>query len=272
MDLYGAIKRRRSVRKYADEGLAEKKLDRVEGLLDDDNAFQPEVSADAKLIHEGKRLQDDISGVVADYGKVEAPHYLALTSEDSEAGHVEIGYRYEFLVLALTAEGIGTCWIGKGFGGGALEDYVEIPEGQTCKALIAFGFPPDGRRLEEIESPKRKGIDYFIVNRGPGEMDEEAREIIDCLRRAPSSINSQPWGTVVEEQKVHLYRRKRSGLTRRFISSLTEMNRIDSGIGLCHMEVAGGHVWGDVEVDTARSPNVEGMSYVGSVIGPGAES
>ncbi|MCF7876672.1 nitroreductase family protein [Candidatus Bipolaricaulota bacterium] len=265
MNLYQGIKRRRSIRKYANEELSLTRLDELEKELESVRKFDSEVSVGARLIRDGRALQEDISGIIADYGKVEAPHYLVLTSEDTEDGYVELGYRYEFVVLALAAQGIGTCWIGKGFSDEQLDRYVQLPPGQKCVTLIALGPLPDGEELDEIGDPKRKEIGHFLVNGDPGNLNEATREIIDCLRRAPSALNGQPWRVIVEEGTVHLYLRARNKVTKMVLKSLNQLNRVDAGIGLCHLEVGGNHFQEAVETRKVTHPERRGLSYIGSL-------
>ncbi|MBS3766483.1 hypothetical protein KGY71_08200, partial [Candidatus Bipolaricaulota bacterium] len=161
MDIYEAISRRESIRNYPGGTLTREELDKVKELLGETGNYDESVSTDAKLVGNGRQFQEDISGVIADYGKVRAPHYLVLTSNGGDQGLGELGYRYELVVLALTAMGVGTCWIGKGFSDAELEGYIEIPTDQSPKALIAFG-PVADQKLKVIEEPKRKDLDAFL--------------------------------------------------------------------------------------------------------------
>jgi nitroreductase len=267
--IYSAVKRRRSIRKYSSQELPDDLLDRAEENLDKQGEFYSGVSADAHLIKNGRKFQKEISGVIADYGKVEAPHYLALTSESTNRGYVELGYRYEHVVLDLTAQGVGTCWIGKGFGDRELSRYVDIPSGQTSHVLIALGRLPDGEELSEIENPKRKELSYFLVDESPDNLSEGKLQLIDCLRRAPSALNGQPWRVYVDGEVVHLYLKGRSKITKMVLGDLAEMNRVDAGIGLCHLEVGGEEIWGQVEVGEVDHPEIRGLKYVGSLDGIG---
>jgi len=266
---YLAVKRRRSIRKYASQELPEILLDRVEENLDKQGEFYSSVSADAHLIRNGREFQDNISGIIADYGKVEAPHYLALTSESTNKGYVELGYRYEHVVLDLTAEGVGTCWIGKGFGDRELNRYVDIPSGQTSRVLIALGQLPEGEGLSEIKEPKRKELSHFLVDETPGNLSEGKLQLIDCLRRAPSALNGQPWRVYLEGEVIHLYLKGRNKITKLVLSDLPEMNRVDAGIGLCHLEVGGKEIWGEAEVGEIDHPELRGLKYIGSLNGSG---
>ncbi|MFW6190606.1 MAG: nitroreductase family protein [Candidatus Bipolaricaulota bacterium] len=264
MELYGAIKKRRSVRNYPGESLSTDELDRVEYLLGEAGEFQEDKSVSAYLIRDGNGFQDNISGLIADYGKVEAPHYLLLSSRETEGTLVEIGYRYEFVTLALTEMGVGTCWIGKGFSDEDIRKSVELPVEHTARALIAFG-PVADRKLEVIEEPNRKELSAFIIDGKAETVSRDVLEVVEALRRAPSSINSQPWRVQEGEDSLHLYIGRRSTLTRKLIKSLSRMNRIDGGIGLRHMEVAGNYLWGEVDVEKAEHPERKGWEYIASI-------
>ncbi len=265
--LYRAVRRRRSVRNYADSKLPTTRLDEIEEDLQNRRRFEPEVSVSAQLIRDGRSLQEDISGIIADYGKVEAPHYIALTSEDSENGYVELGYSYEFVVLTLAAGNIGSCWIGKGFQDEKLNQHAQIPSGQSCVALIALGPLPEEDDLGEIEEPKRKELSHFLVDRKPGSLTEETLGIIDCLRRSPSALNGQPWRVIVNENSIHLYLGKRSRITRIVLKNLNQLNRVDAGIGLCHLEVGGEYFWDNGEVKKSSHPERRDLIYIGSLVG-----
>lgn len=265
MEIYEAMSRRRSIRNYSGDTLSKEKLDKVKEFVGKSGKYHDRVSVDAKLVEAGRRFQKDISGVIADYGKVKAPHYLVLTSNGGDRGLVELGYRYEFVVLALTSMRVGTCWIGKGFNDAELEGYIDIPTDQSPKALIAFGPVPD-QKLEEIEEPKRKDLDAFLIEKGEDDIDRKTTEVIDALRRAPSSINSQPWRVLVEEKRLHLYIKPRTILTRKLMESLSDMNRIDAGIGLRHMQVAGNYFWENVAVKHSDHPKKRKLEYIASIV------
>ncbi|MBS3735654.1 MAG: nitroreductase family protein [Candidatus Bipolaricaulota bacterium] len=267
MSLYRAIRWRRSIRDYPNKELTEVQLDDLENDLAETRKFNTEVSVDARLVRDGRALQEDISGIIADYGKVEAPHYLVLTSEDTEDGYIEVGYRYEFVVLDLAAQGIGTCWIGKGFQDEQLNEYIELPSGQTCVTLIALGPLSDEEELYEIENPKRKAPGHFLIGRSPNSLAKETVEIIDCFRRAPSALNAQPWRVIGEEGTIHLYLRERNKITKIVLRNLNQLNRVDAGIGLCHLEVGGKYFQDGVEVGETNHPEKKGLSYIGSLIG-----
>ncbi|MCF7876299.1 hypothetical protein K9M06_04505, partial [Candidatus Bipolaricaulota bacterium] len=165
----------------------------------------------------------------------------------------------------LTSMNIGTCWIGKGFSDRELESYVDLPSDQTCRALIAFG-PLSNSEPEVIADPKRKEPREFLVDSKPDELNGSTLKIIDALRRAPSSINSQPWRVLACDEDLHLYIKSRTFLTRKFLEDLSNMNRIDAGIGLSHLKVAGEHLWGKVEIEEVDHPSKKDLEYIATMV------
>ena len=214
MELYKAARRRRSIRNYPEKGLTQKQLNKVERASASTREFHSDISTGAWLVRNGQDFQKDISGILADYGKIEAPHYLVLTSKDTPEGHLELGYRYEFLVLTLASMDIGTCWIGKGFRDEKLSNHVRLSPDQTCVTLVALGPLPEDDELHEIKNPKRKEIRHFLLNQNPEGLSEKILDIIDCLRRAPSALNGQPWRVIVEGCQIHLFLKKKNKITR----------------------------------------------------------
>ena len=63
---------------------------------------------------------------------------------------------FDHLVLAATAEGLGTCWIGA-FEPGPLKKILGIPDGIEPKALTPLGYPDEAPLAME-----RKSSNEFI--------------------------------------------------------------------------------------------------------------
>jgi len=68
----------------------------------------------------------------------------------------------EHMVLAATAEGLGTCWIGS-FNEKAIKKLLEIPDRLKIIALLSLGYPT------EIPNPRpRKPLDEIVHYEGYG--------------------------------------------------------------------------------------------------------
>ena len=178
------------------------------------------------LIEDGKKITDTYTGLMSKYTKVEAPHYLAFTSEIQE-GHLEnIGFIGEEIVLRLTQLGIGTCWLGSAIKQELFKTIFNVKEKQNYIILIAFGNPA----TELKPMPARKRFDKSKVITSA--YDNQYEVIIQSLIDAPSAINSQPWKLCIKDNKFDLFLENKNILTKKM---LKDTNRIDMGIGLSHL-------------------------------------
>lgn len=84
---------------------------------------------------------------------------------------VDVSIALENMVLAATAEGLGTCWIG-GFYEDQVKKLLEIPEHLKVVALLAVGYPREkvdiGRRLLQLVR-KRKTLAEITSSEKYGE-------------------------------------------------------------------------------------------------------
>ena len=58
-------------------------------------------------------------------------------------------------------------------------------------------------------------------------------EMIESVRLAPSSINSQPWRIVKENETFHFYKKSISKLCEK-----KKLHNVDMGIAMCHFELS----------------------------------
>jgi hypothetical protein len=81
------------------------------------------------LVENGQSIHDILPGIIGGYGKVRAPHYLIVTSEEKEGYLQNIGYTLQGVVLKLTAMSLSTCWLGGSIKNGLLDNTINIPAG-----------------------------------------------------------------------------------------------------------------------------------------------
>jgi hypothetical protein len=94
---------------------------------------------------------------------------------------------------------------------------------------LAAGNPEDLVHRKNVSEFNRKPLDQ--ISKGDKFLD-----IIEAARLAPSATNSQPWFFVTDDNHIHCYCIK-PGLVKRIIYK--KMNRINMGISLCHLWLAG---------------------------------
>lgn len=237
-ELYDIIKERRSVRSFNGKQLSRKDRDRLEEFIKGiSNPFGIPVRfvlLDAETFNLSTPVIAGEKLYVA--GKVDRVPYA------EEA----YGYSFERLVLYAWSLGIGTTWIGGTMKRSDFETAAELSEGEMMPCVSPLGYPAPKITIRESLMRKGVGADSRmetekIFFEGDFEhpisdkLKEENRELTEMVRRAPSSVNKQPWRIIIGDGVFHIYEKKDKG----FVSEATgDLQKIDVGIALCHLVMA----------------------------------
>ncbi|MBL4930749.1 nitroreductase family protein [Clostridium paridis] len=260
MNIIEAIYKRKSIRKYVPYNISQSDFGDVENLVNNVQSLYSEIQMKITLIKEGIKIQEISKGIIGSYGKIEAPHYMVITSEEKEGYLENIGYTLEQIVLELADRGIGTCYIGGSIKKELLKDIMEIPSNQKPIIVVAFGYPANEPELEikELENFKRKALEDIII----GNYEEKFREIFNLVRVAPSAINLQPWRLYVNENSIDLYANKGNILTK----GLSHFSELDSGIALKHLELGCKERNITFEIKNQKLEDKKNLKYITSVM------
>jgi nitroreductase len=167
MDLFEAIQKRHSVRSYRNDPVEEEKLVQV-----------LEAARLAPTAHNNQAFKVVVirtSGREADLKKiyprgdffVQAPIVLGIFSNQAESwvrwdgtnyGWVDASIVADHIILAATALGLGTCWIGA-FDAQAARDVVGLGKDYEPVAFTPLGYPGSA----EVGVKRRKPIDELVV-------------------------------------------------------------------------------------------------------------
>ncbi|MBU3934779.1 nitroreductase family protein [Patescibacteria group bacterium] len=150
MDIYDAIKKRRSVRAYKKTGPDKAALERI--LKATRLAPSAHNKQDYKFILvENPQKRAALARAAGQSFVSQAPIIIAAVS--TNPGHimqcgipahpVDIAIALDHLTLAAAAEGLGTCWIGA-FSQEDAKRILNIPEECKVVALMPLGVPGDG--------------------------------------------------------------------------------------------------------------------------------
>lgn len=165
MDIYEAIRTRKSVRSYTDRPVDKETLVRLleaARLAPSASNRQEWRFVVVRDPATRERLADAASNqrFIAD-----APVLLACCAETE--GHVmpcglecfpiDVALAVDHLTLAAAAEGLGTCWIGA-FNESAVRDILDIPKAVRIVALLPVGYPKDPKPAEK----SRKSLDDIV--------------------------------------------------------------------------------------------------------------
>lgn len=261
MELFDAIYHRKSVRKYSNESLDEEQIDKIKIIINKTEKLYKDIDMDVHIIKNGKKIQQLKPGIIGSYGNVISPHYLLVTSEEKEGYLENIGYTLEKIILTLTTLGIGTCWIGSPFKKTHVKDIISLKENHNPIILVSFGNAQNKEELyrNNIINIKRKDFSELTLNSS----NNKWKEIVAAARIAPSAMNSQPWRFVLDNNAIHLYRINPNIITKNFIE---ELNKIDMGICLSHIEIASKHFNNNLKIVKLPNEEIKGYNYFTSLI------
>jgi hypothetical protein len=158
----------------------------------------------------------------------------------------DFGYVVERVVLFATALELGTVWLGGTFTKSRFAAAMDLQEDEILPAAVALGYPaarPRGldaliRRSAKADS-RLPWETLFYDGSFATPLDRETAgpyaAVLNMVRRAPSASNKQPWRLVRDGARWHLYvRRTRRYEGRNQLVGVADMQRIDTGIAMCH--------------------------------------
>ena len=176
------------------------------------------------------------------------PQLITVYSEEAEGYLENIGFLFQQMDLYLQTLGLGVCWLGLGRMNPRTTAEVD---GMKFVIMLAFGHPKGEQLRHDGKDFKRKAMN---------ELSDLPDPRLEPLRLAPSATNSQPWFVTHEDGVLRIWREQLGMIKQR---TLGKMNKIDMGIGLCHLYVTHQETfrfWREEE-----PPTLDGQIYVGSV-------
>ncbi len=150
MNVFEAIRTRKSVRAYLDKPVEEQKLLK---LLE---AARLAPSAANRqewriiVVTDAERRKELAEKATRHTFIGQAPVILVCCAEDTdhimpcglESFPIDVAIAIDHMTLAAVEEGLGTCWIG-GFDEGAVKEILSIPKGVRVVELLPIGYPVD---------------------------------------------------------------------------------------------------------------------------------
>lgn len=279
-----AIRARTSIRSYGGIPLSPEERDALLRILED-CASGPFGGRPRFSLVEAN-LAGLPGGRIGTYGVIRnAPAYIAGAVEPGPLAFVDYGYCMEGIVLAATAEGLGTCWLGGFFDRGAAARILGLEPDEVVPAATPVGRPAEGHRtlMDRVirgaaGSSRRKPFQSMFFDRtfgsplSPGEAGPWA-EVLECVRIGPSASNKQPWRIVraaaSADTVFHIYLDEDRAYSRAIPGIL--LQDLDMGIAMRHFEAAaralglpGG--WNRPGSDPIGGP--QALRYIASWISP----
>lgn len=212
MNLYNAIEKRISIRKYENEDFDEKTINLIE-----------EKMLNLIPMHEGIKtrlelIEANSTGIGTLYGlaKINAPYCIVAISEIKDGYKENIGFIDEQLVLELTDMGIGTCWLGT-YDDEKIRQILNLNENEIITNVISVGYPFKQKNFSNtifrnlIGRKRKKDIEIAYQNNWDNDAsdylnnNETIRKILNMSILAPSGSNKQPVYVVFHENSASFF-------------------------------------------------------------------
>lgn len=243
------IKKRVSVRSYADTQVEETKRKQVVDYLNS-NIKGPFGNDVRFLLLDLSEVERSDIKSLSTYGVIQnARLFIVGTVKNHPKAMEDFGYCMEKNILEATSLGLGTCWLGGTFTRSSFARKISLSEDELLPAISSLGYAkgrktPLEKMMRMIAGSKTrkpwKELFYDGKTSAPlsREMAEDYATPLECVRLAPSASNKQPWRIIKDAGKnnYHFYLKRTPGYNKLF--GRIQLQNIDMGIAMCHFELA----------------------------------
>jgi Putative TM nitroreductase len=244
------MKKRQSVRTFATENIKDSHLKKImDYIRKEENVIGPFGN---KGRIEFVQVSNNISekGIkLGTYGFIKNPQaYLVGVTKNDKYSLVEFAYTFQKVIIMLTEQDIGTCWMGGTFKRNSFEQEIQLGEEEFIPCITPIGYPNQKQRVFD------KALRYVVKadNKKPWEklfsdsafnvpLTKESADLLEIpfemVRLGPSASNKQPWRLLLSSDRklCHFYIEH----TPNYSSSLGyDMQLLDMGIAMCQFELA----------------------------------
>lgn len=264
LEIEALIRKRKSIRTYEDQPLGASLLEELE------------IATKRQNSPFGAPFQCQILSIVGEeklgtYGIIRgAQYYIGGKTIEGPLSLEALGYGLETLVLALTKEGLGSCWLGGTFKRSSFAKAMMVGEEEILPAVIPFGVIKEKPALADRLLRKVSGGDHrkaweelFFEGDWDHYLSKEKAgafaTILEMVRLAPSASNKQPWRILRQGSVWHFFLAETPGYGKIFPYNL---QRLDMGIAACHFDVTATSLGIHGEFQVLENPPAGGENIV----------
>lgn len=213
--LYQAMINWRSVRRYKQQPLPERMLDKIQAETREVESLVPPNRFMAPL--RDVVTGDDLVAALGAYGRIlSPPHFMVPHIMGETHLLTDLAYRTQQVVVKMASRGIGSCYIGSLGRETTLRARLVLRRQARIGAVVIFGYPAKaltGRAINTamrraMGSNQRKPLDelFFENNfRRPKAPPESLKPLLEAGRRAPSALNVQPCRFLRRRKTLYLF-------------------------------------------------------------------
>ena len=247
------IKKRSSWRSYSPVEIEQDKKAKLVEYIDCAGESPFDLKAHFSMFKAAAPQKGKVKGT---YGVIAGAHeFIGGYVEKGERSFEAYGYVLEHIILFATSLDLGTCWLGGTFDRSSFAEKVGLQKGFILPAVTPVGVCLDKRKMTDkifrlvAGSKNRKSWDelYFKNDFNTPISKEETGQFetpIEMVRIGPSASNKQPCRIIMKDGSFHFFLQRTKNYGKIF--GLSEIQRIDMGIAMCHFEL------------TARQLNLDG--------------
>lgn len=222
MDIYEAVKTRRSVRDYNSDALTDEDID---ALIEEIAYINYKGNLNVQL-----RVDEPQTfvGGFASYGNIKgACNYIAMVGPKGKTIDERLGYYGERLVLAAQMRGISSVWLGLTYNKGKMGAIVG--KGDVCPLVIAIGYSDKGGSPRKV-----KPLGQFAKVKGKPAEDVDGlpqwfASGLEMVQLAPSAMNQQRYAFDLVDGA--------QGMSVRATTKRGPYTKSDLGIAKYHFEI-----------------------------------
>lgn len=271
MNLYAAISKRISVRTYENKKIDSQDIKKIKAILTSFQSMTGPFGHSFELNYSENNSPDTNGKKIGTYGLLKnVPAYIGGVSQNDRESIIDYGYIFEHIILSLTDENFGTCWLGGTF---KRDQYKkDLEDNQIIPAISPVGYAASNRSIMEkmlrrtAKSDNRLPFDQLFFDQNFNPLSEDSNDnITNCLqmvRKGPSASNKQPWRMIIDQERqlYHLYIQR----TPNYASMIKyDMQALDMGIALAHFEISLNHHDIKFEREILDSyPKKDGFEYI----------
>jgi nitroreductase len=248
-ELIDAMKRRVSVRSYADRPVEQSVKESIRSLLEAHNQGPFGNRVRLSLI-DLSDLEQAETRQLGTYGFIGGARlYVAGIVRYGPGAMQDFGYCLEQVIVRITHHGLGTCWLGGTFKRASFGRRLSLSDDEVIPAISPIGYARDKRTVRErvlrrfVGADQRKPWAALFFEGGmdrplPREAAGEYATALECLRLAPSASNNQPWRIVKSKDAnvFHFFLKRTPGYAK-FLRGV-DLQLVDMGIAMSHFELA----------------------------------
>jgi nitroreductase len=242
-EMYQAMINWRSVRRYDQQSLSERVLDKIqaesreiEGLVTQNRFSMP-----VRDVVTG----DDLVAALGAYGRVlSPPHFLVPYLVGNTHVLTDLAYRTHQVVVKMASKGLGCCYIGSLGRETTIRARFVLRRQARVGAIVIFGYPTKALTGQTFNKAMRRAMgshtrkplaEIFFQNnfRRPQAPPKWLRPLLEAGRRAPSALNVQPCRYLLRRKTLYLFVEKENA---KYGKGIKQNYRLyDAGISMANI-------------------------------------